>query len=275
MSAHLQEVEARRASIEELGGVVDAMRALAAVRLQQAGAALAGTRAYADVVGAAFAEAVAAAGREVSPQRAETRTGIVVFGAEHGFVGAFNEPLRQAVAGRGRGRGRAAQLMVIGSRAASLFAEHGAEPDWSLDMATQPSGVMAVARRVADHLYTDAFRALGRIDLVYRRHPGGAVVSRRLLPVEPPPGPARAAPPLLGLPAPLLAARLADEYLFAELAHAAMESFAAENAARLSVMLSASHNIDDRLAELTALARQLLQDSVTTEIADLALTALE
>jgi F-type H+-transporting ATPase subunit gamma len=46
-------------------------------------------------------------------------------------------------------------------------------------------------------------------------------------------------PPLITLPPALLLARLADEYVFAELCEAALTAFAAENEARVAAMLSA------------------------------------
>ncbi|HEY0836216.1 MAG TPA: F0F1 ATP synthase subunit gamma, partial [Azospirillum sp.] len=79
-----------------------------------------------------------------------------------------------------------------------------------------------------------------------------------------------AVPPLTNLPPADLVSRMVDEYLFAVLAHAAMESFAAENAARLSVMMAARQNIDSTLDELTGVVRRLRQEQITTELIELA-----
>ncbi|WP_435538980.1 F0F1 ATP synthase subunit gamma [Azospirillum sp. ST 5-10] len=269
MTERLNEVEARRASMEELGGVVDAMRALAAVRLQQATAALGGTRAYAGVVGDALARALAALAEGAPPPGNGHRTarGLVLFGAEHGFVGAFNDPLAERVAADGAPD----VLLAAGSRAAAALEERGLRVDHAFAMATQPAGVTAVARRLADRLYDlTAAGTVRRVDLLYRRRPDGAVYRQPLFPVDPARlGPSPGAPPLLGLPAAALVERLADEYVFAQLAHAAVESFASENAARLSVMLSASQNVAERLDAMTRLERRLRQEAITAELLEL------
>ncbi|ACI97813.1 F0F1 ATP synthase subunit gamma [Rhodospirillum centenum] len=266
MSERLEEVETRLAAIGDLGSVVDAMRALAAVRLQQAMAALGGTRTYAGVVQSAFARALSAL-PEPRPDGKGLRTarGVIVFAAEHGFVGAFEEPLLERL----QAEGPVAAVMVAGSRGAAMLEEHGVRPAWCVPMATQVGGVMAVARRVADRLTTLTAHRLGRVDLLYRTHPHG-VALEPLYPAGLPNHvavPGRA--PLFGLPPRELVEHLADEYLFARLAHAAVESFAAENAARLSVMLSAGQNVKDRLEDLSRLANRLRQDLTTQELTEL------
>jgi F-type H+-transporting ATPase subunit gamma len=76
--------------------------------------------------------------------------------------------------------------------------------------------------------------------------------------------------PLLTLPPSVLLARLAEEYVFAELCEAVMLSFAAENEARMRVMMSARTNVDNKLDALTARARQVRQEEITNEIIELA-----
>ena len=59
-----------------------------------------------------------------------------------------------------------------------------------------------------------------------------------------------------------------DEYLFAEIAHSLMESFASENSARLAAMDSASRNIDDKLEVLERDARVAWQEETTSDMLD-------
>jgi len=61
---------------------------------------------------------------------------------------------------------------------------------------------------------------------------------------------------------------LVREQLFADLWQALVDSFAAENEARLSAMRSASDNIEERLAELQAEYRRQRQEWVTQELMD-------
>lgn len=279
MTLALKEVEARRAAIAELGGVVGAMRALAAVRVQQATAALPGARRYAETVGAAFAAVVAAlgpSGADRRPGGRRSRRGVVVFAAEHGFVGAFDEPLLRALQALDvKPDGADAVLIVAGTRGAAHFTEHGRRVDVELPMATQLGAVVGTARRMAALLFAPDRPRLDTVRLLHRTPGDAGVLDLPLFPVEPEEGATRpSAPPLMGLPAPDLAERLAEEYVFARLALAAMESFAAENAARLAVMLSAGRNAETRLQDLTALERRLAQEAITMELADLAIAAL-
>ena len=76
-------------------------------------------------------------------------------------------------------------------------------------------------------------------------------------------------PPLTNLAPRLLIAGLLGEYVFAQLAHAAMESFASENSARLAAMQSAREKLDERLIDLQSLERRLRQEQITTELLEI------
>jgi F-type H+-transporting ATPase subunit gamma len=62
---------------------------------------------------------------------------------------------------------------------------------------------------------------------------------------------------------------LLGEYVFAQLAQAAMESFASENAAHLAAMQSAREKLDEQLTELQSLERRLLQEQITDELLEI------
>lgn len=279
MAERLAEVTARRRNIEGLRQVVDAMRSLAAVRQRQAADALPAIRAYAGIMAAALARGVALLDRlptggirPVFGSGFHADTTVILFTPEHGFTGAFTERLLAAVADAGA-------LWVVGSRGVLLAQERGRAVGWSTAMATHTDAVPATARAVAEALYARALDGtLGRVDVVYPRVEGMAerIVRDGLLPVDP----ARVAgagagageagpPPLVNLEPQRLVERLADEYLFAQLMHAAMESFAAENAARLAVMVSARRNVDETLSTLAAAERRLRQDGITNEVIEL------
>lgn len=273
MVERLSEVEARRASIAELGTVTDAMRSLAAVRLQQATGMLDGTRTYAAVIADALARAVGLAGMAPPwPGDGRGSAAVLLFTPEHGFVGGFAEQLVDAAMGLPPSHA----LWVIGSRGVALLEERGRAVAWSTGMATQVDAVTATVGRAAEALYRAAARdSLGRVELLYGRVERGTtpvVVREPLLPLDLARfGAARqGVPPLTNLPPARLVERLVDEYVYALLAHAAMESFAAENAARLSVMIAARQHIDDTLTDLTGVVRRLRQEQITNELIELA-----
>lgn len=74
--------------------------------------------------------------------------------------------------------------------------------------------------------------------------------------------------PLPDVPPQQLLGELVREHLYADLFQALVESFAAEHAARLSSMRSATENIKERLEELEAEYRRQWQDAVTQELMD-------
>ena len=274
MAGRLSDAESRRASIAELGTVTDAMRSLAAVRLQQATSMLDGARTYAAVIAGALARAIPLLGDAAVRWPAEERgnAAVLLFAPEHGFVGTFADRLAEEALARPGFRA----LWVVGSRGTALLADGGRAPVWSTAMATHTDAVTATVHRVAEALYRAAADGqLDRMDIVYGRAEPGAlpvVVREPLLPLDFTQFRIanRGEPPLTNLPPPQLVTRLVDEYVFALLEQSALESFAAENAARLAVMMAAHRNVESTLEDLTGEIRRLRQEQITTELIELA-----
>jgi F-type H+-transporting ATPase subunit gamma len=274
MAGRLADVELQLHNLRELQDIVGAMRAVAAIRVQEAQAALDGTRAYAQVIGAAIAEALPLL--PAPPHRLAALpgapSGTVLFMAEHGFTGAFNDQLADALGGAGDD---GADLFVVGGRGRALIEERGRSPAFATGMATHVGAVTETARRIAGALYERFERGrLATVEIVFFRHQGGgrrSLERQSLLPVdlgtfEPP---SSTAPPLTNLAPGALIGGLIEEYLFAELAHAAMESFASENGARLATMQSARDKLDQRLLDLRALEGRLRQEQITDELLEI------
>ena len=97
---------------------------------------------------------------------------------------------------------------------------------------------------------------------------GGIVIERcRLLPFDlPENGRPNALPPITMLPAPLLMAQIASEYVHARLFEFVAESFAAANAASLEVLQAAHTHLDDMLVDLHRSENVLRQDEITAEV---------
>ncbi|HWA63218.1 MAG TPA: F0F1 ATP synthase subunit gamma [Caulobacteraceae bacterium] len=269
----LAETQARIASVSKLRTVVAAMRGMAATHAQQARGALAGFRAYADVVEAGLARAIRLLGAAPAAP-VGGRVARVVFGAEHGFAGAYPDRLLDAVP-----QGSDDSLFLLGARTQAHAVQRGWRARWTAPMASQAAGVEATARRAADALYAEfAAGRLAGAELVFARTSGaGFEVERRtILPIsadvarKAPEGP----PPLVNLEPRRLVERLIGEHVFAQLALAALESFASENAARLATMESARVNIDDKLDVLTTQESQQRQEEITAEVQDVVAGAL-
>lgn len=269
----LAEIQGRIASMDELQDIVGAMRSLAGMRVQEALRALPGIRRYAGSMAAAIGSALLLqppAGEE--PAARQGRRALILFAAEHGFVGGFNEHLVDAGEA---GLDDAAALFVLGSRGAVLVLERGRQTAWSHPMATRMAGAPDTINRLTAELYGRIARhEISRVDMVYARYRQGSASSierRRLLPLdmEALATDRRRQAPLHNLAPRALLEELAAEYMFALLMEAAVESIASENAARLAAMESAHDNLSTKLDQLRQASREARQGEITAELLDL------
>ncbi|CAK0765906.1 ATPase [uncultured Gammaproteobacteria bacterium] len=280
----LAELQGRIANLGELQDIMGAMRALAALRLQQAQTALPGIRRYTEVVDDGLVQAIGllgagggGGGRGRGRPQADGPAAVIAFTSEHGFAGAYNEHVLDRVAPLLAGDGH--QLLVVGSRGRLKADERSWKVSWWRPMATHLDGVIEVARRLAEQLYhVMAHSRLERVLLVHGRNTGGAgwkVGSETLLPFDSE-GKRRRdmVAPLIQLDPADLFNKLVEEYVFTRLMHAAMESFASENGARLAAMEAAHDNIEIKLDALTLQARQQRQEEITTELLDVVTGAM-
>jgi F-type H+-transporting ATPase subunit gamma len=273
MTDRLADIGRRIQGVQQLASVVGAMRAIAATRAQQSRGQLTGIRTYSESIALAIAQALRLLPAEGTPARSRrSRHGLILFCAEQGFAGAFTERVLEAAGPELSG----ATLFLIGSRGGRIAAERGLTLTWQAPMASHVDGVKLLAMRLADALY-DAMPVGGltSVEVVFptwTQGEGLAVDRRSLLPLDPshfaalPKGDA----PLITIPAQELAARLAEEYVYAMLCEAAMLAFSAENEARVAAMVRAKGNIETMLGALQARERQVRQEEITAEVVELA-----
>jgi F-type H+-transporting ATPase subunit gamma len=143
-------------------------------------------------------------------------------------------------------------------------------------MPSHSAGIPKLADGICEALYAHvATGAIARLDVVFSKwEPGHAAQIRRvkLLPLDLTgfPSLAQASPPLHNLaPAELLAGLTAD-YLHAQLCHAALHAFAAENEARMQAMAAARDQVARQLTDLRAKERMVRQEEITAEVIELA-----
>jgi len=272
-----RETATRITSLNELLEIVSAIRAMAASQMQQALRSLEAIRDYSNQIHEALSEAATLLPRASAIEVASRpdKAGLVVFCAEHGLCGSFNEhPLREAERASVASDGGLA-LIVVGTRGAQICRERGGNPDLVLPMATHCAGVTVAARRVAAELYRMfSERRIAGVDVVYAEYTGAQlprIERRRLLPLEVPAvqDSSMRLPPIINLRPRRLFDDIVNEYFFAALENAAMQSFYSENSTRFRTMEAAHQNIQNKSGELTKLIQRLRQDSVTTEILDL------
>lgn len=277
MTERLADVTARIGGIQQLGAVVNAMRGIAAGRVQQAAGQLAAVDRYAAVIAAAIGRALVlapAAPLSVPPgaARKPVHPALVLFCAEQGFAGPFSGRVLDA-AGGDLGT---SELFLAGTRGRTALAERGVEAGWHGAMPSHSPGVPKLADRIAQALYKRiAEGAVDHLDVVFSRWESGQgirVERRRLFPFDLtafPRSTAESAPLLNLAPAALLRDLTAD-YMHAQLCMAALHAFAAENQARMEAMAAARSGIERQLSSLQAKQRQVRQEEITAEIIELA-----
>jgi F-type H+-transporting ATPase subunit gamma len=274
VTERLADIGARIDGIRQLGAVVNAMRGIAAARAQQARGQLVAVDSYAATIAAAIARALALvpATRSGAAAGRSSRPAIVLFCAEQGFAGAFSERVLAAV-----GADLAtSELFLIGTRGGAALAEMGHMAGWKAAMPSHSPGIPKLADRIAEALYERiAAGEIDRLDAVFSQwQPGHGthVERRRLLPLDMTafPQPTGANPPLLNLPADALVRALSADYIHAQLCHAALHAFAAENEARMQAMAATRSQIERQLSVLRARQRLIRQEEITAEVIELA-----
>jgi F-type H+-transporting ATPase subunit gamma len=273
MTLRLAEIGARIEGVEQLGAVVNAMRGIAAARAQQAHRQLEAVDSYAATIAAAIGRALAlvpSASRARSPPK--TRPAIVVFAAEQGFAGAFSEHVFASL-----GDDLASPLLfLVGTRGATVLAERGIAAAWRGAMPSHSAGISKLANQITEVLFPGIAKGeIATLDVVFsQKESGNAAAIQRLmlLPLDLSrfPGPIRTSLPLTNLaPADLLADLTAD-YLHAQLCHAALHAFAAENEARMEAMAAARDQVTRQLEDLQVKERLVRQEEITAEVIELA-----
>lgn len=261
----LSRIKARLESLSELGELVGALRSMAASRAREAQEAFAGTRAYSEFVERAIAEVdlLLPEGSGTVLNDGAAGKVLLVIASENGFVGLFNGKLIEHAL---EIRQKDEELVIVGRRGQITASEHGLTEAACFPMTSRVQGVTALARRIAARISGAA-----AVRIVFAQHRPGAVfdvVTKPVLPFgEMSVRPGRVSP-VVHIPPKVLLSRLAGEYLFAEIAHALMESLASENGARMRAMDSASRNIGDRVEDLRRNEHIARQEKTTTEMLD-------
>ncbi|HTV31807.1 MAG TPA: F0F1 ATP synthase subunit gamma [Methylocella sp.] len=269
----LSEIQGHITSMDELLEIVGAMRSLAGMRVQEVQHALPGIRNYSDSMAAAIGRALLLVPQPLRQVRHEDGCrALILYMAEHGFVGGFNEKLLEALE---RTLRPTDLLFVLGTRGAALALERGRKAAWARPMASRLAGAPDVVNELMNALYMRM--ADGEIACVeilfspYRQGAASTIKQQRLLPFGMTKLAAKPSEevPLHNLPPRPLLEKLMAEYVFALLTEAAVESIASENAARFAAMESAHDNVSKKLAGLQENARAARQTEITAELLDL------
>jgi F-type H+-transporting ATPase subunit gamma len=271
MTDRSSQVSARIEGIQQLGSVVEAMKGIAAARARNANAQIEAVNNYARVVATAMSQ-VMAPDPDAAPAagRAKTRTGLLVFCAEQGFAGPFNDHILDSI----KDEPPDTKLFVVGTRGVSAIgARRGATPLWSAAMVSHSAGVPkladAIAAAVASYLDTDQIDRLEVVNATWDQGRFG-VARQTLFPIDRAAfGQPSADMPMTYLPVGAVLAQLGFDYLHAMICKAALHAFAAENEARMTAMSFAGSQITRELQTYQAILRRVRQKAITAEIIEL------
>ena len=196
----------------------------------------------------------------------------MLFCAEQGFAGAFSERVLDA-AGADL---RTSELFIAGTRGGTALAERRVKLGWQGAMPSHSLGIPKLAATIGTALFARlAAGDIHRLDAIFcqwQPGQGARAVRQSLFPLDPAafPASAGATAPLLNLAPAALLETLTTDYLHAQLCHAALHSFAAENEARMEAMAAAHTQTERQLSSPQATQRRVRQEEITAEIIELA-----
>jgi F-type H+-transporting ATPase subunit gamma len=272
MSERLADVRARIAGVEQLGSVVNAMRGIAAARAQAARNRLVAVDSYAQTIASSIGRALALTAAAPAAARGGGPRGLVAFGAEQGFAGAFSDRVFDAIGADLAG----CELFLVGARAAVIAEQRGVQPLWTGAMPSNCDAAPKFADRIAEKIFERiVVEKIVRLDMAFTFWEAGrgfTIERARLFPLDLGlfPRAAERIAPLVHLDPDTLLSDLAAEYLHAELCRAILHSLAAENQARIEAMASTRRQVDRMLSSLRADERRVRQEEITDEIIELA-----
>lgn len=269
-------VQARLATTQSFGGLINAMRGMAAARTERARTRIAGANAYSRTVAAAISQALALL--PTGDAAASTRTSDgsdevlwLVFGAEQGFNGGYTERVLDALPSGAP----APRIVLLGEQAKRIAHARRLRIEAHSPLVAHADAVIPASERLRRLLLdTLAERPAASVELLFGELGAGnhfELRRQRLLPLDL--ATLRATPaqaPRVYQPPAELLNLLAGEYVTARLARAILHSHAVENLARLSAMAAAHENVAKMGEALQAELRQRRQEAITAEVVELA-----
>ncbi len=280
--AGMIDLRRRIRSVKSTQQITKAMKMVAASRLRRAQDRVIAARPYANALEATLASVASrvAPREDGSPlhplltQRPEARILLLVVAGDKGLCGGFNANVNRnagAFLRDARERGVAdVKLVALGRKAVEfwrrrsvtilesrpgLFSNFGY--DTAAEIARKAAGLFVAGETDAVYVIYNEFKSV--LSQVVR--------TKRLLPVELPSGGAAGGTDYLYEPAPdAILSRLVPRHLEFQVYRVLLESNAAENAARMTAMDSASKNAGELIDSLTLTYNRARQARITKEL---------
>ncbi len=269
-----REVQQRLAALDEIDGIMIAMKNLALLETHRLAGFLDTQRRAVANIEAAAADFLDFYSQAEVPGEGLRQELLLVIGSERGLCGDFNESLLAPLAAATR---RHASLVVaVGRRLEARLHDDAGHRIFVEGPSVGEEVQAALVRlvRVLGDMQQQRPGQVRRISALYHDDQSGEPRLRQLLPLVQPPGrPVHADAPLLNLEAGRFLSLLTDQYLFAVLHEVFYASLMAENRMRLEHMDSAIRRIEKDEDQLRLRYNALRQEEIIEEIEIIMLSA--
>lgn len=267
-----REMKNRLAMLDEIDGIMVAMKNLALLEARKLGAFLATQRRAVTGIEAA-AQDFLGFYPQAPAHTDDMQQLLLVIGSERGFCGDFNETLLEPIDVAAQREGT---LMVAVGRRLETKLQGDARIAAFVEGPSVADEVQATLVRLAKVLSELQQRpeVAWRLSALYHDDESGEVRMRQLLPlVTPSRKPAYSHAPLLNLEPAHFLSQLTDQYFYAALHEVFYASLMAENRRRLEHMDSAIHRLEKEEDKLRLRYNALRQEEITEEIEIIMLSA--
>ena len=272
----LIDLRRRIRSIKNTQQITKAMKMVSAAKLRRAQDRVIAARPYAAMLQKMLANVITAAADNdesanspLLANRPENRIQVLLLTSDSGLAGAFNSNvIKGAQKFLAEHPGAKIEFETLGRKGRDFFRKRNAVITGEyLGIFKKPAYLDAagIASKVVERLKNDEIDAVYLIYNEFKSVISQKIVVTRILPVAPPAGGERIDYIFEQPPSELLASML-PRYAEIQLFTAIMESSAAEHAARMTAMDSASSNAADVIDRLTLYMNRVRQASITREI---------
>jgi F-type H+-transporting ATPase subunit gamma len=272
--AKTQDIKRRIRSVRNTMQLTRAMKMVAAAKLKRAQERILKARPYSHRTLRVLRSLASRANPEQHPLlqvHGDTRIEIVVLTADKGLCGAFNSGIIRTAEAFARGQqDKELTFNTVGKKGRDYFSRRVNVVREAVEVFRDVQ--FATAKEIADDLIQRYVgQELDGIHLIYNEFKSAIQAKptvQQLLPIEPLEFQAGdTADDYIYEPSPEeLFARLLPHYVYGQVFHAMLESFAAEHAARMTAMESATNNAGELIESLTLTMNRVRQASITTEI---------
>jgi len=272
----LIDIRRRIRSVRNTQQITKAMKMVSAAKLRRAQDRVLNSRPYAAMLRGVLANLAAAAAlddeagqNELLARREEKKILLVLISADKGLAGAFNTNLiKGAVRFVHEHSGATVKMELIGRKGRDFFRKRRAEiTGEATGLANKPaySETAAIARRAMEMYRRAEIDAVYMIYNEFKSVMAQKLTVSRVLPVDLPEK-QDTVDYIFEQPAARMLDVLLPRYVETEFFRALIESAAAEHAARMTAMESATSNAAEMIDKLTLYMNRVRQASITKEI---------